>query len=297
MWSILRGRTVKFKEESLKFIFAILGVLFGCTSTKDTFSDLVDLTNDELGDRVSISGVKRGKLPYVYDGKKHELVWGSCERKEARGVFFLVIGSEPFFKTPVSLCKSQLNQAFFQAGYSTAFVYLPGVGESSGSRDFGGSHSIKALEVVTDSFSKRFATGKGIVGYWGYGESSISLFSFLRNKPSDLAVIVGGGVYDMEATLQSTNSSELKSVVGGIVKRNGEIELEGRSIAWDPSGLPKSINLYHGDLDEFSSWKGASSFRDSLATQGYNVKFSALKGERHKIEPIKHALVLKGFLK
>ena len=101
----------------------------------------------------------------------------------------------------------------------------------------------------------------------------------------------------MEATLQSTNSSELKSVVGGIVKRNGEIELEGRSIAWDPSGLPKSINLYHGDLDEFSSWKGASSFRDSLATQGYNVKFSALKGERHKIEPIKHALVLKGFLK
>lgn len=282
----------------LVLVTSLLLPLFfmGCVSTLNDFSDVVSLDDDD-DDALVLSKVRFGAVPYRHQGEAHKVPWVACEAQESKRFFLLAIANTPEAKTPMTICKSGVVQAFMVSGYAVVAFHLPGYGEATGKKDFGGDHSIAAISTIVRSLSVKYKGEFDDYGLWGYGVASVPVLFFGKQVSDEPTLVIGGGIYDMEAVTNSSNHQLLKKTMATLVKAKGEMALEKRSISWDPSGLPKRILMYHADKDQVFPKGGAQAFRDSLATQGYSVGLSVLPGVGHVFSEKLHRSALKKLLR
>lgn len=268
-------------------------VVGGCASFGDSdekkMQKELKITDSSQEEKPKVASQSQdGLVDYTFDKQPNKVEWNACIADGAKNAVLVVPAGE-LAAGDASFCSTWLAQTFLSAGYSVLGVNRPGLGRSTGTGDFSGPQS-QAAVVAAASAAKGVKGLKPIVGVWS-ASAGVPAAAFAAKKISGLRwVVFGSGIYDAEVTMNTTQDKSLKSAMTSAV--TGEDGYEVRSIAWDNSGLPKKVILYHGKNDNAVYPAQAESFRDSLATAEYDVSLQVIDGVGHDIAPGHHRQIL-----
>jgi dipeptidyl aminopeptidase/acylaminoacyl peptidase len=228
------------------------------------------------------------------DGKKHKAEWIACKNPEATPSIFVMHGDKAGFDKN-KFCGGWMAQAFLSKGYSVVTVNRPGYGASTGPADFVGDASIEAL-FWGGNAAINTAKLQPLVGVWGYS-SGATAAAFVSKRFKNLKfALLGGGVYDLEETLNQSNDKYLLAEIKMVQKIFGEDSLPDRSIGYDVSKMPEQVILYHGKLDKSAPYHQAVAFRDALASSQYKVALQGLDNLGHEIPWKQHRKIIETLL-
>ena len=290
-----------------------LAPTFGCATlgdkTAELFGDVADATDLPL---VSAS-TRAGQSAYASKGKSPPVEWWVCQPSDRPPAG---AGSSPGAPWPAvivlhghheafaakTVCGGAIVQAFLAQGYAVLAINRPGYGRSAGQRDSGGSESQAAL--LAAATGARAASGPQatpairVVGAFGYG-TTVAIAGQLARQLKDISFLVlGGGVYDYEQVLTKTADPALRQELQALKGVVGDKGLEDRSLAYDISGLPARVLIYHGRLDQAAPLEQAQAFADSLAAAGrFRGDFHPLSGEGHEFPPPRHRHIIEALLR
>jgi len=289
--------TPRFLACSLTIIVASLA--HSCTTPKlpsETNDSLVKITDTSHPATLTVMANKAtsGLADYQHGGKSFKAQWLSCERTGGKGIVVLNHRDEAGFDDK-KFCSGWIAQAILQGGFDVVAVNRPGFAGSTGRSDFAGPRSIAAIEAGVKAAIA--ANPRTVVGVMGYSSGAIAAAFYARKVPGIAWMMLGGGIYDLEAVAKETQSEYIRKEVAAIKKAEGDLAWENRSIAYDVSGLPKRIVLYHGKNDTAVPSAQAQSFRDSLASSEYHVNLDVIDGVAHSIEWAHHRQIIQVLMK
>lgn len=238
---------------------------------------------------VAASRPLRGMARYQLKSRPEQAEWSACLAQGSIRSVLLMHDNRSGFDLK-EFCQRPEAQAFLSQKFDVVTVQRPGFGESTGEQDSWGASSLIAVEAGVTAAVKQGA--KLPVGVWGYGTGAAAAVAFAK-RPGQLRwLIVGGGVFDLEATEKQTVDRELRAEIAALRKASGDIAIEERSVAYDVIGLPKRFAIYHGKLDTVAPIKQAQAFGDTLQASGYEVTFQLLDGLPHIIPGYQHRKLL-----
>ncbi|MBC7660296.1 MAG: hypothetical protein H7249_11370 [Chitinophagaceae bacterium] len=254
-----------------------------CVSNQEQFSNSIEAdSSDGIGTAVEAQS-QQGLSARPNDG--YSLEWFSCTRSAKAPVVVMLNTTETPFKA--GACKTGLAQAFLQQDYNVIALNRPGFGQSEGKEVLGDDKTVKSVQTYLKDAQDQ---GKNIEALWGFEEASILAFRVAKNSKLKL-LIVGNGIYEWDATVNGGKdpayASQLKALAG-----TDPSFAEKRSVAWDFSGLPKSVYLYHMQNQTRYPEAQAEAFRAALAANQYSVKLIQLKDDKAILTPVGHQSVL-----
>jgi hypothetical protein len=254
----------------------------------------IDLEDQSELKRVD-TDFSEGSVKFSIDKKSVvQVPWARCTPKKgsSRGLIFLVPGLDGDFTTK-EFCQSWQAQAFLQRSYEviTEVVTHDGPRSEKVDQDLGGPLTVQVIDEIVTSLKLN------IRGIWGYDIGVVAGSFFAKKNPPGLNwLLLGGGIYDLEATLRVTQSDTLKSIAQKLKAQEGEIYLETRSIAWDITGLPKTIGLYHAQDDQLAPKSQSDSFNDQLRTAEFRVFKRDIAAGGHAIPWRAHVKIIQELL-
>lgn len=276
----------------MQHVFALALALTGCTSNVEEFGDVVAVEKAAV-EKVPFEAM--GEISSYAGAKQSERVaWAACRAKTSKGLVLLVNRDGAGFNSK-GVCEGWLSQAFLAEGFDVLTVNRPGFGDSTGDNDLGGPQSVLALQAALQAYQTAHPSPK-LTGVWGMGSGAIAAGQLAKRASGLSWVMMGNGLYDAEQAMRQTRDAALKQGLEGVVGTEREAGLEKRSLAWDFEGLPKTVLLYHAELDEAVPASQASAFRDSLAAQEYRVRLMVLEKVGHDLPPDLHYGVLRKIL-
>lgn len=269
-----------------------LGILVGCASGK--IQDEETLKVDTTGAAASLlkhSGETHSTATYKVADKPFQVEWIGCKVKDATQSVVLFHREEAGWSgVDGAFCSGWIAQLFLQQGYHVIGINRPGYGGSQGANDVAGKATLAAVSaVVAMAPESGYAPVKGA---WGYGLGASAAARFAKESKSLSWLILGGGFYDLELTLEKSSQSEIKKTLADAKQVFGSTALEERSIAYDFEGLPKVVFIYHGKDDLAAPMEQAHSFRDSLATIEIDATINTLDHMGHDIPVAEHRSAL-----
>ncbi len=254
-----------------------------CASNQERFSSAMEIeSTDGIGKLVEAKS-HEGSSAKPKDG--YSLQWYSCTlKKGAPYIVMLNVKGQPFTG---ETCKQGLVQAFLQKDLNVLAVNRPGAGKSEGKEVLGDDASVGSLKSLLDAEKEQ---GKKIDALWGFEEASLLALRTAKVFPLKF-LVVGNGIYDWDATLSEAKDpafvSEMKALQGSDPRF-----AETRSVAWDLTGLPKAVYLYHMQGDPRYGGAQTEAFRAALAANQYKVKLIELKDEKAILTPLVHQSAL-----
>ncbi len=280
--------------KSLGFGAAALA-LTGCASLggsqkKGTLS-VADLSSDEL--KPVPVAEESGIADYTFAGAPYKAAWIDCKVKGAPQATLLLMHRDRAGWEEGKYCEGWIAQSFLSQGFDVIAVNRPGYGKSTGEADFAGAHSMAAVDAGVKAALAKVKNAKPVHGIWGYSTGATAAALYAKHAGTFKFAILGGGIYDFEETLKSTQDAYVKKDIEQIQKTGGSKALEDRSVGYDVGGLPKFLAIYHGKDDKTAPLAQAQAFSDSLASNGsYNVSFQPLDGVAHEIPWAQHWKIL-----
>jgi len=230
---------------------------------------------------------------YQLGGQKQRVEWLVCQRHDhqASGMVLAMHPDRAGF-AKATFCRGWIAQSFLTAGFDVLAVNRPGYGASTGRPDFTGAPSLIATKAaVTAALATKNV--KPLRGAWGYSTGATAAALVSRRLGALKFLILGDGVYDFDQTLAGTQDAYLKKDLETIKRTGGEKAMEDRSIAYDVSGLPHTIVVYHARLDKAVPFAQAQAFADALRSSGdYKVTFKSVDGAGHEIPLATHRHVI-----
>lgn len=271
-------------------LLLLVGILTGCVSNLEEFSDVIDLEVD--GDRQpAVFQSEQGEQEFNDGDTKRVFSWQNCRGEGSVGAF-LLIDSGP--NDGLNLhCDSGPAQAFLHQKFSVFIAKIPPRGPKDSWNDFGG----KRTQLALKAFWQKLAKKEKMIGLWAYGEGSIATAFAAKSLGNVKALIIGGGIYDFEELERHGKLPNLRESIAALKAREGSKYAEFRSIGWDPADLPTINRLYHAENDEVFAAESASLFRDSLSASGANVTIKIVPQVGHKLPEDVHFAVLNRILK
>jgi pimeloyl-ACP methyl ester carboxylesterase len=266
-----------------------------CTTNQERFSDLVSVSQAPKQTQVVDSKASSLLTKYTFNGSTHEVETLTCVHPQAKGSWLLMNRDMAGFNYQ-NFCLGWIAQSFLQGGYSVVGINRPGYGRSSGFSDFSGPQSLEALEQGIRALPTSDDSLKNHVGIWGYSSGSIAALYFAKKHAEIPRLILGAGIYDLEIVHKGTNDPGLKHEIDVVTAAAGEKAYEERSVSWDFNGLPKKVDLYHGSVDEVVPVSQATSFRNSLAAQEYEVSLQIIEKAGHQLPWLQHQQVISRLL-
>jgi alpha-beta hydrolase superfamily lysophospholipase len=232
-----------------------------------------------------------GLTDYAFGGTPQRAEWIVCKLKAPKASI-VVMHSDRAGYEKAKFCSGWIAQAFLAQGFDVVSVNRPGYGASSGAPDFSGAQSLAAVEAaVADAVKK--SKVKAPTGIWGSSSGAMAAALASRKIKGLKFAIFGSGVYDLDETLKKTADSYIKADIEQIKKTGGDKALEDRSIAYDASGLPKTVVIYHGKQDTAVPPSQAKAFSDALESSGeYKVSLQIIEGVTHDIPWAHHRKIL-----
>ena len=258
------------------------------TTTDDDKLTIAD-TSDSLIQDVKFAS-QTGNAKYTYKDQSFQAQWIACSTDDAKATV-LAMHRDRRGYDPKTFCQGWIAQAFLSEGMNVITVNRPGFAGSTGVADFAGAQSMAAITAGVEA-----AKGKGAsspTGIWGYSSGATAASLFSREIDGLKYLILGGGVYDLDETMNVTKDSYLKKEIKAIYKTGGDLALEDRSIAYDVEGLPKRIVLYHGKQDKAVPTSQANTFRDTLVSSEYKASIQVIDGVSHQIPVGTHQKIIK----
>lgn len=268
-------------------------VFTGCASNVEEFSEVVKADHPPTEIKSVLAVQSTGVITYQYEGKPQSAEWIICTNESANTTALLLAGATAF--SAEGFCQSWIPQLFLGKKIAVLAVNRPGFGKSSGTKELSGPASAVAMESVVKGTQKNLAGGQ-ISGAWGLGEGGIGAAFFAKKNPQLQWLILGNGFYDLEATFQGLPEGELKQLITELRAKEHEAVFEARSIAWDFSGLPKKIYLYHGQNNAISIPAQVTAFRDTLVTREYIAVLNLIEGATDQLTDDQHQHVLSQIL-
>lgn len=228
-----------------------------------------------------------GTATYKFNQKQWNAQWMRCSVQKSKGLVLALHEHARGFDVG-SACSEWPAQVFLQQGYDVIAVNRPGYGASTGTNDLSGPHSIAAIKASLES-----AKAPQLSGIWGYDSGAIAAAFFAKQNPTLASwLMLGGGIYDLEIVARTTTDESLKTLVTTLKAAEGEIFFERRSIAWDFSGLPKKLVLYHAKDDTMAPYSQKASFNDQLRTAEYKVFQNDIVAGGHNLPQQDHAQII-----
>lgn len=288
----------KISAARLAWIF-VASSLASCTTTPPTGAagDPIHLTDSHPKDFPSVSAKSlNGLASYKFLDKDHQAQWLSCKSENATATALIMHRDEAGFDE-AKFCTGWIAQAFLVAGLDVIAVNRPGFVKSTGTADFSGPQSIAAIAAGTKEAIAKIAA-KPSIGAYGFSSGAIAAGMYAKQNAGLKWLILGDGIYDLEAVIKATASDYIKRETKAVMRTEGEMAVERRSIAYDPSGLPKRIALFHGRKDDSVPIAQAQAFRDGLAASGeYQVSLDALDGVGHEMDWVHHRQILDAMIR
>jgi hypothetical protein len=172
-------------------------------------------------------------------------------------------------------------------------------------QDFSGPETRARIKRLLDQAVESFGL-KQIEVLWATGAATIAAMFLSKDVPWFSKLIIGNGIFEIDGlnvnitpykeALQAARSKSDKPAKGDESSNSKDDFTETRSIAWDASGIPKNVVIYHSKNNTLSSADSAKSFRDSLASEQLQVKFVPLEGTDQAIDEKIHFSLLKALL-
>lgn len=254
----------------------------------DTDSELSPVATANINESSKI-------IDYTFKNKRFKSEYFLCTSKSAKyTVMVMQTEDEPF--TPNSSCQHWAVRSFANENYNVIAINRPGYGKSNGKRDFAGAQSSAAINAAIKDIYSKNKTLPQIIGAWGYSIGATAAALFAKNHKGLQWLIIGGGIYDLEKSLNYSRNRQLREKVQALARISFS-ELEVRSISYDIEGLPHNVYIYHGKKDRTVFPRQAEELRDSLLALEHNVHLQIIKGLKHNIKPRYHAQILKVLIK
>lgn len=279
----------------LIFIFILAsGLSAGCASLsgeKDKGSELTISHTSTVDFVPVVAEAFVGVANYEFGKTTHKVEFINCKIKDAKSTIIAIHSDKAGFDVG-RFCEGWIAQSFLSQGFDVVAVNRPGYGNSTGTADFTGKQSLTAMEQGVKAAVRIGHNAHQPAGIWGFS-TGVTGAALLSKQITGLKfLILGSGVYDYDMTLADTKDTYLKKDLEKIKETGGNKAIEERSIAYDVSGLPKKIVIYHGKQDTAVSPEQAKSFSDSLESSEYQVTFQLIDGVSQDIPWTHHRSIL-----
>lgn len=274
-----------------RIICALVGiawcVLTSCTSNVEEFSEVVKA--DQAATTVPATPAEEAEFvsPYAWHEQKFDVAWWACKVPSGQSAVLVFHGVEA---TPSrGFCQTWMAQVFLAKGINVVSFHRPGFGKSTGEREFSGPQTVAAAQAVINEARKQ---KHAISGVWGIQDGAIGAAFYAKTDAHLQWLILGNGIYDLELAHKSIQSPLLKQQLNVLVAKEKDLAYESRSIAWDFSGLPRQLFLYHGQANTDVAPLQATQFRDSLVTQEHAVTLNLIEGGREVLTEAQQVQVM-----
>lgn len=281
--------------KSLPGFILTSSVLLGCATAPkidDTSSTKIDAeSTKDFKLKVTESKSSSGLASYKFKGETYKAQWMSCV-SNAKAPFVAIFHGRDGFDS-ATFCRDWTAQVLIQNGFNVVAVNRPSKGQSSGNDDFSGPQSVEAsIQGI------KAATGNNpVIGFWGYDTGTIAASFAAKSTPGLKWLLLGNGYYDLEIVERSTTSPEVKKLIETQKTLEGDAAIERRSIAWDASGLPSMLMIYHSNNDEIAPKAQAETFNNQLRTMQTKVFFDEINGTGHDLPWQAHFQIVSKALK
>lgn len=264
-------------------LLALFGSLqfMACTSNETVFSDKV--TVDPITDQSGLPKyVQAQGLQAVSGGK---IGWFTCTQSAAAASMVL-LNPGPNSWSKEEVCKTPAAQAFLKHGLNVIAINRPE------KETLGDDASLDQVKETVDFLQKE---DRRLEGLWSMGEGSVLALRLARHYPWKI-LIVGNGIYDWELAVKDSADQDFLARIKAMPGSSDPNFAEKRSAAWDLSGLPKVVYLYHGGKNSQIRSDQANQFRNSLAASEYRVELYILEEDTQDLRPDYHRGVLSKIL-
>ncbi|MCX6129781.1 MAG: hypothetical protein NTX25_12065 [Proteobacteria bacterium] len=268
----------------------LLSILGGgaCTSNQSTFSDRVIVepvgSEAELSKYVQTTGDQK-----VLSGK--HIQWFACTKlASAPTLVMLSPDSKGFAKA--SFCSHPVALEGLEHDFNVLLINLPYEIEGKGQEAFGDN---KSSQEILEFLAGQTKDGRQLEGLWGFGDGSVLALRLARQLPWKFLVI-GNGIYDWEQTLKESLDPAFTARLQSASGEDKATFAEQHSAAWDLTGLPQRIFLYHGGKNTQVLPTQASQFKTSLAASEYQVELFLLEEDGNELRSDYHRGVMSKIL-
>jgi hypothetical protein len=263
----------------------VLQLVSGCASLVTSEQDDV-LASSDVATEKDFKPVgytqTAGLADYAFRGKPYKAQWLVCRAKKPARASVLAVHRDRAGYEPAKFCGGWIAQAFLSKGLDVVAVNRPGYGQSTGVADFGGEQSMAAMSAGLAAAVAKAPLAGPPAGIWAQSTGAIAAGLFAKKQQGFKWAVFGGGVYDLEQTLDKTTDAYLKQDIAAIQKTGGTPAMESRSIGYDPSGMPPRIAIYHAKDDTSAPIDQAKAFADTLESAGsYKVTYQAIDGDQN----------------
>ena len=238
------------------------------------------------------SKMTTGIAEYDFKNSRHKAQWNRCTGKSDAPIVVFFHGEK---ENPASdhFCDNYSAQILLKNGYNVVAVNRPSFHESTGTNDLGGLQSVAASLAGI----KMAAGSNRVIGFWGFDSGTIAAAFSAKSFPELKWLLLGNGFYDLEVIERQSKSEQIRKSIATQKATEGDAALERRSIAWDISGLPHLLAIYHAKNDDVAPKNQADAFNDQLRTAHSKVFFDEVEGIGHEIPEQAHFQIIAKALK
>ena len=240
----------------------------------DSISTKVDAkTSQDFKLTNTPSKATSGVVDYKHDKQSLKAQWLQCVGKPGAPFVAFFHGNDSGGNNPQTFCNEWNAQVLLKNGFNVVAVNRPSFNGSTGKDDLGGAQSIAA-----NMAGLKIAAGAGtVLGFWGIDSGVIAATFTAKSWPNLKWLILGSGFYDLESLERSTKNDRLLKLIASLKIAEGDAALERRSIAWDISGLPSLVAIYHSKNDDVAPKNQADDFNSQLRTAQTKVFYDEVE--------------------
>jgi hypothetical protein len=253
------------------FAFLCLVNLSACASNESLFSDKVTVDPVNLEDGIPKYAQAQGQQAVSGDG---QINWFTCTQK-ASAPYFVMLNPAPQAWRKADACAHPAALEFLEHGFNIVAINRPF------KEVLGDDESVNQVKETIEFLQKE---DRRMEGLWAAGDASVLALRLARQLPWKI-LIIGNGIYDWEQTLKESSDPDFVARMKALPGSNESRFAEKRSAAWELSGVPRLIYLYHSGKNAQVLPAQASRFRDSLAASEYRVELFVLDEDTQEIRP------------
>jgi hypothetical protein len=253
-----------------------------CTSNETVFSDKVIV--DPISGRDGLPKYVQAQGQQAVSGAA-KISWFTCTQSpSAASMVLLNPGPQVWSKDEA--CQTPAALAFLNHGWNVVAINRPE------KETLGDDLALAQVKETVEWLQKE---NRRLEGLWSMGEGSVLALRLARQLPWKL-LIVGNGIYDLEITLKESSDKDFLARVKAMPGSDDPSFVEKRSAAWDLTGLPKVVYLYHGGRNSQTSSDQATQFRNSLVASEHRADLYILEEDAQDLRPDYHRGILSKIL-
>lgn len=242
------------------------------------------------------AGIQKGMIPNP-EKKENEIEFFSL-KPEGDGPFpivFLLHGYQP---PEISLGGKQLLEygyldRFAKEGIFAVSISVPGYGNSTGKRDFGGPDSQNAIIAVINHFKTFNFIDSSKIGIYGISRGA-QLAGMVASRSQDVSVqILESGFYDL-FSFCSEIPEYLDGIKNSIFQEGGNTPeaLVERSPLYHANSTKAATLILQGEFDDRRQLPSAQQLNAQLLDQGVESLLKVYLNELHVLPPEKWDVII-----